>query len=78
MIKTDWHIYTCWDMNMYQRHVCHRHRIQVRKEKKRFGAFVVSGVPVRMLADEQMNIGSSSVHAQWFSHSRSEQMIMTS
>ena len=35
---------------------------------KRFGAFVVFGVPVWMLADTQMNPGSSNVHAQWFSH----------
>ena len=35
---------------------------------KGFGAFVVSGVLVQMLADVQTNIGSSGMHVQWFSH----------
>ena len=26
------------------------------------------GVLARMLADAQMNVGSSGVHVQWFSH----------
>ena len=48
--------------------VCHRLENQVRKETKRFGTFVVFGVPVWMLADAQMNHGGSNVLAQWFSH----------
>ena len=40
----------------------------VRKETKRFGAFVVSWVSAWIPADVQMNHGSSNVHAQWFSH----------
>ena len=35
---------------------------------KRFRAFVVSGVPVRMLVDAQMNISSSGMCVQWFSY----------
>ena len=31
-----------------------------------------------MQADAQMNYGLSSVHVQWFSHGKVEQMIMTS
>ena len=31
-----------------------------------------------MLADVQMNYGVSFVHAQWFSHGKVEQMIVTS
>ena len=31
-----------------------------------------------MLADTQMNYGISSVHVQWFSHGKVEQMIMMS
>ena len=31
-----------------------------------------------MLADVQMKYGISSVHVQWFSHGKVEQMIMTS
>ena len=31
-----------------------------------------------MLADVQMNHGSSNAHAEWFSHWKMEQMIMTS
>ena len=38
-----------------------------RKETKRFRAFIVFGVLGVMLADMQMNHGSSNVHAQWFS-----------
>ena len=34
---------------------------------KRFEAFVVFGVLVRMLADVQMNISGSGAHVQWFS-----------
>ena len=48
-------------------YICHRHRNLVRKETKGFGAFVVFGVPVWMLADAQMNVGGSGMHAQWFS-----------
>ena len=47
---------------------CHRHGKGVRKEMKRFGAFVVFGVLVWMPADMQMNHGRSNVHVQWFSH----------
>ena len=35
---------------------------------KRFRAFVVFEVLVRMLVDAQVNVGSSGAHAQWFSH----------
>ena len=49
-------------------YICHRHKNQVRIEMKRFGAFVVFGVLAWMLVDMQMNYGSSSVHAHWFSH----------
>ena len=35
---------------------------------KGFGAFAVFGILMRMLADAQMNVSSSGVHAQWFSH----------
>ena len=45
---------------------------------KRFRALVVSGVLVRMLADAQMNVSSSAMHAQWFPAGRSEQTIMMS
>ena len=45
---------------------------------KRFGAFVVFMILVRMLADAQTNVGSSGMHAQWFLTGRSEQMIMMS
>ena len=48
--------------------VCHRHKNQVKKEMKRFRAFIVFGVSAWMLADVQMNHGSSNMHAQWFSH----------
>ena len=42
--------------------------IRLGKEMKGFGAFIVFGVLAQMLADVQMNISSSGVHAQWFSH----------
>ena len=48
--------------------VCHRHENWVRKGTKRFRAFVVFGVLALMLADVQMNHGSSNAHVQWFSH----------
>ena len=48
-------------------YICHRHGKGIRKEMKRFGAFIVFGVPVWMPVDAQMNHGSSNVHAQWFS-----------
>ena len=35
---------------------------------KRFGVFIVFRSLVWMLADMQMNHGSSNVHVQWFSH----------
>ena len=47
---------------------CHRHGKGIMKETKRFGALVVIGVLAWTLAGAQMNIGSSNVHAQWFSH----------
>ena len=47
--------------------VCHRHEIEVRNGMKRFGAFIVFGVLVRMQANVQMNISGSGMHAQWFS-----------
>ena len=47
---------------------CHMHGKGIRKETKRFGAFVVFGVLSWMPADMQMNHGSSNVHVQWFSH----------
>ena len=34
---------------------------------KRFGAFIVFGVPAWMPADMQTNHGGSNVHVQWFS-----------
>ena len=46
----------------------HRLKNWVRKETKRFRAFIIFGVPVWMLADVQMNHGGSNVHVQWFSH----------
>ena len=46
---------------------CHSHRKGIRKEMKRFGAFVVFRVLVWMPADAQMNPFGSNVHAQWFS-----------
>ena len=46
---------------------CHRHGEGIRKETKRFGAFVVFRTPAWMLTDMQMNHGSSNAHAQWFS-----------
>ena len=49
---------------------CHRLENQVRKEMKKFGAFVIFGVPVWMLADVQTNHGSSNAHSQWFSHGK--------
>ena len=42
--------------------------IRLRKRQRGSDAFVVVGVLVRMPADVQMNVGSSDVHAQWFSH----------
>ena len=48
--------------------ICHRQRKGIRKEMKRFGAFIVLGVLAWILADTQMNHGSSSVHVHWFSH----------
>ena len=42
----------------------------ITKEMKRFRALVVFGVPAWMLADTQMNTGSSYAHAQWFSHQK--------
>ena len=48
-------------------YICHRYGKGIRKETKRFRAFVVFGVPVRMPVDMQMNHGSSNVHVQWFS-----------
>ena len=47
---------------------CHRHGKGVRKEMKRFGAFVVFGVLAWMPTDTQMNHGSSDAHVQQFSH----------
>ena len=35
---------------------------------KGFRAFIVFGVLAQMLVDVQTNVGSSGVHAQWFSH----------
>ena len=43
---------------------CHRHENQVRKETKRFRAFMVFGVLAWMPADVQMNYGSSNAHVQ--------------
>ena len=48
--------------------VCHRHENQVKKEMKRFGAFIVFGVMAWMPTDVKTNHGSSNAHAQWFSH----------
>ena len=53
------------EMHLY---ICHRHGNWVRKEMKRFGAFIVFGVLMWMLADVQMNVSSSGTHVQWFSH----------
>ena len=47
--------------------ICHRHGKGIRKETKRFGAFIEFRVLTWMLADAQMNPGSSDAHAQWFS-----------
>ena len=49
-------------------YMCHRHGKGIRKETKRFGAFIVFGVLAWMPADMQMNHGSYNAHAQWFSH----------
>ena len=46
---------------------CHRHGKWIRKEMKRFGAFVVFGILAWMPVDTQMNHGGSNVHVQWFS-----------
>ena len=43
-------------------------KIRLRKRRRGLDAFVVFGVPAGMLADVQMNDGSSDVHALWFSH----------
>ena len=50
----------------------------IRKEMKRYGAFIVFEVLVWMLADMQTNHGGSNVHVQCFPTGRSEQKIMTS
>ena len=47
---------------------CCRHENEVKKETKRFWAFVVFGALAWMPADVQMNHGSSDAHVQWFSH----------
>ena len=47
-------------------------------KKKLNHTFVTNGYLAWMLAGVQTNYGSSSVHAQWFSHQMGEQMIMTS
>ena len=47
---------------------CHRLENWVRKEMKRFRAFIVFQVLVWMPVDVQMNHGSSNAHVQWFSH----------
>ena len=52
------------------------HRKEIRKEMKRFRAFIVFGVLAWMPADTQTNHGSSN--AQWFSAGKFEQTIMTS
>ena len=51
-----------------QANICHRHKIQVRKEMKRFGTFIVFRVLARMPVDAQTNVSSSGMHEQWFSH----------
>ena len=38
------------------------------KRQKGLGAFIVSAVLARTLADAQTNIGGSGMHVQWFSH----------
>ena len=43
-------------------------KIGLRKRQRGLDASVVLGVPAWMLADVQMNGGSSDVHVQWFSH----------
>ena len=40
----------------------------IKKETKRFRTLIVFWVPAWMPMGEQMNIGSSNVHVQWFSH----------
>ena len=47
---------------------CHRHGKGVRKEMKRFRAFVVFGVLAWLPADMQTNHGGSNAHTHWFSH----------
>ena len=42
------------------------------KETMRFQTSVINGYLVWMPAGAQMNYGSSSAHAQWFSHRNSE------
>ena len=42
-------------------------KIGLRKKQRGLDAFVVVGVPARMLADVHTNIGSSDAHVQWFS-----------
>ena len=56
--------------NLADLYICHRHGKGVQKETKRFGAFKVFGVLARMLADVQVNTGSSNVHVQWFAHQK--------
>ena len=62
------YMYACMYVCMQHICICHRHENRVRKEMKRFGAFIVFGILVRMPADAQTNVGGSGVHAQWFSH----------
>ena len=38
------------------------------KETKRFRLSIISGLLAWMVADVQMNHGSSAAHTQWFSH----------
>ena len=47
---------------------CHRHENGFRKETTRFQTFIISGYLAWMLVGVQTNHGSSSAHAQWFSH----------
>ena len=47
---------------------CHRHENWFGKEMMRFQTFVINGYLAWMLAGAQTKHGSSSVHAQWFSH----------
>ena len=47
---------------------CHRHENGFGKEMMRFQTSVINGCLAWMLAGVQTNHGSSSVHAQWFSH----------